>query len=116
VRPPSPRKHGRLDRPLGCRSWRRQPDHEARAGHRRLAFLVDRAGAVLGPDASAMGFDDLLGDGKAEARVLAKALMRTVGIEALEHALQCVGTNAGAVVIDHDLDIGADAAAMDAHL
>ena len=36
-------------------------------------------------------FDDLLGDRQAEARVLAKALMRTVGIKPLENLLQRVG-------------------------
>src|SRR5689334_5956551 len=61
----------------GHRQW--QPDHEARAGDRRLALLVDRAGAILGPDPSAMGLDDLLGDRQAETGVLAKALVRTVG-------------------------------------
>jgi hypothetical protein len=35
-----------------------------------------------------MRFDDLLGDRQAETRVLAKALMRPVGVEALEDALQ----------------------------
>ena len=63
-----------------------------------------------------MGVDDLLGDREAEAGVLAKALMRTVGVEALEDALQRVVANARTVIVDHDLDLGAHAAAGDAHL
>src|SRR5690349_10004166 len=100
--------------------WRRhslcrQPDHEARAGNRRLAVLVDAACAVLGPDAAAMRLDDLLGDRQTQSGVLAEALMRTIGVEALEDALQRILANAGAVVVDHDLDFGAHAAAGDAH-
>ena len=42
------------------------------------------------PDAAVMRLDDLLGDRQAEARVLAEALMRPVGVEALEDPLQRV--------------------------
>ena len=52
-----------------------------------------------------MGVDDLLGDRQAEAGILSKALMRPVGVEALEDALQRVVADAGAVVVDHDLDL-----------
>src|SRR6185312_14055308 len=76
-------------------SLRGQPDDEAGARHRRLAVLVDRPSAVLRPDAPTMGLDDLLGDGKPEARVLAKALVRAVGVEALEDALQRIVPDAG---------------------
>ena len=37
---------------------------------------------------AAMGFDDLLGDRQAETGILAEALMRAVGVEALEDLLQ----------------------------
>ena len=40
--------------------------------------------AVLGPEPAAMGFDDLLGDRQAQAEILAEALLRPVGVEALE--------------------------------
>ena len=92
------------------------PDDEAGARDRGLAVLAFGTRAVLGPDATAMRFDDLLGDREAEARVLAKALMRPVGVETLEHALQRIGPDAGAVIIDNDLDVVAQAAAKDAHL
>src|SRR4029079_15274886 len=69
-------------------SWRRQPDHEARACHHGLAVGVGWTQAIFGPDPPAMRFDDLLGDRKPESGVLAKALMRPVGVEALEDAFQ----------------------------
>src|SRR5699024_11254364 len=62
-------------------------DHEACAGHCWLAVFVRGAGAVLRPDPSAVRFDDLLGDREPEAGVLAKALVRPVGVEALEDPL-----------------------------
>ncbi len=63
-----------------------------------------------------MRFDDLLGDREPEAGVLAEALMRPVGVEALEDPLQRVLADAGPVIVDHDLDLAARAAADDAHL
>src|ERR1700756_5078854 len=111
--PPSPPRRARWC--LGA-SWLRQPDHKARAGDGGLAIRALPADTVLGPDTPAMRLDDLLGDREPEAGVLAKTLMRPVGVEALEHALQRVGADAGAVVVDHDLDLGAHAAAEDAHL
>ena len=59
---------------------------------------------VLGPDLAAMRLDDLLGDRKAEAGIVAEALMRPVGIEALEDLLDRVGPDARTVVVDDDLD------------
>ena len=41
--------------------------------------------------------------------------MRPVGVKAFEYALQRVWTNAGPVVVDHDLDFGSHAPAHDAH-
>src|ERR1700761_6818941 len=96
-------------------SWRRQPYDESCAGDRRQALFVHRSGPVLGPDAPAMGLDDLLGDRQSKPRILAEALMRAVGIEALEDPQQSVLADAGTVVVDHDLDLGADAATGDSH-
>ena len=63
-----------------------------------------------------MGLDDLLGDRQAKAGILAKALVRPVGVEALENPLQRILANARPVVIDDDFDFRLDAAADDAHL
>ena len=51
-----------------------------------------------------MRFDDLPRDRQAEAGVLAEALARPVRIEALENPLEGIGRNAGAVIIDDDLE------------
>ena len=53
-----------------------------------FAVGVGRTGAVLRPDPPAMGLDDLLGDRQPEPGILPKALMRPVGVEALEDPLQ----------------------------
>src|SRR5690606_23654558 len=73
------------------------------------------AGAVLRPDAPAMGFDDLLGNRQAETGILAEALMRSVGVEALENLLQSIRADAGSFVIDGDLDLVLQLPAGDAH-
>src|SRR3954470_20853168 len=110
--PPARRRRGRWP----ASSWRGQPHHEARAGHGGLAVGADGAGAILGPDAAAVGFDDLLRDRQAEAGVLAKTLMRAVGVKALKNFLQGVLADAGAVIVDDDLDFGTHAPADDANL
>src|SRR4051794_9379223 len=110
--PPVRRRRGRWPAP----SWRGQPHHEARAGYRGLAVGADGPWTILGPDAAAMGFDDLLRNRQAQAGVLAKALVRAVGVKAFEDFLQRVLADARAVVIDDDLDFGAHAAADDADL
>src|SRR5690349_16798476 len=86
------------------RSCGGQPDHETRAGDFGIAFGVGRTGTVLGADAAAMRFDDLLGDRQAESGVLAEALMRAVGVEALEDLVERAGPDTRAVIIDRDLD------------
>ena len=87
-------------------SHRRQADDEARAEHLRCRRPRRGApSAVLDPDRAAMRLDDLLGDRKAEAGILAEALMRPVGVEALEDLLERVGPHARPVVIDDDLDL-----------
>src|SRR6185295_14419290 len=83
----------------------RQAHNEARAGDRRLALLVRRAGSVLDPDRPAVGIHDLLGDGETEPRILAKALVRAIGIEPLKHFLEGVRPYAGTVIVDHDLNV-----------
>src|SRR3954447_17033364 len=96
--PPVGRRRGRWP----ASSWCGQPHHKARAGHGGLAVGADRTGAILGPDAAAMGFDDLLRDRQAQAGVLPKTLMRAVGVKALENFLQRVLADTGAVIIDND--------------
>src|SRR4051794_2564663 len=102
-RPPARQRRGQWPAP----SWRRQSHHEACAGHGRLAVGTDRAGAILGPDAAAMSFDDLLRNRQAKAGILAKTLMRAIGIKALEDLFERVLADAGAVIVDDDLDFGA---------
>ena len=94
----------------GSRTTKRAP---ATVG---LALGVDGTGAILRPDAPAMGFDDLFRDRQPQSGILPKALMRPVGVEALEDALQRILANARPVVIDHDFDFRAHAAADDPHL
>ena len=62
-----------------------------------------------------MRVHDLLGDRKAEARILAKAVLRPIGIEALKHFLESVGPHARTVIIDIDFDIALQPPAGDAH-
>ena len=89
---------------------------KANAETKVLVMHADGTGAILGPDAAAMGFDDLLRNRQAEAGILAKALVRAVGVKAFEDFLQRVLADAGAVIIDNDLDFGAHASADDADL
>src|SRR6476619_7373642 len=110
---PAPRKRGRW---RWRRSWRGQPDHEARPRNGGFAVGAGRACAVLRPDTPAMGLDDLFRDRQSQSGVLPKTLMRPVGVEALEDPLQRILANPGPIVVDHDLDFRSDAAAGDAHL
>ena len=57
---------------------------------------------ILGPDHTAVGFDDLLRDRQAQARVVAEVIDRTLGIEAVEYLGQRLFGDAGAGVFDHD--------------
>src|SRR5579863_8629617 len=63
-----------------------------------------RGGTVLRPDASPVSFDDLPRNRQAEAGILAKALIGTIGVEALENTLQGMRRHAGAIVLDRDDD------------
>ena len=59
---------------------------------------------VLRPDPAAVRLDDLARDRQAEPGVLSEALVRAVGVEALEDALERMGGDARPVVVDDDLD------------
>src|ERR1700722_8508845 len=91
-------------------------DHKAGAAHRCFAAFASRADAILSPDLAAMGLDDLLGDRQAQARILAKALMRPVGIETLEDPGERVLANPRTIIVDDDLDVQASPPARDPHL
>ena len=58
-----------------------------------------------------MRIDDLFGDGEAETGILAEALVRPVGIEALKYFFDGIGPHPGTIVIDKNLDIGPKAPA-----
>src|ERR1700722_4450860 len=91
-------------------------DHKAGAGHCRFTVFAVRADAVLSPDLAAMGLDNLLGDRQAQPRILAKALMRPVGVEALKNPGERILANAWPIVVDDDFDVRAHAPARDPHL
>src|SRR5271169_1481222 len=97
-------------------SWRRKPDYKARACDRRFAVRAERPYAVLGPYPSAMGLHDLFGDRQPETRILAKTLVRPVGVEALEDPLQRILANPRSIVVDDDFNVGSHAPACDPHL
>ena len=52
-----------------------------------------------------MGLDDVLGDGEAEAGILAEVLLRPVGVEALENLLDRLRRYARPIVVDNDFDL-----------
>src|SRR5258708_11600377 len=101
---------------LPDRSRRGQPQYEARTGNRCLAIGADRASAILCPDPSAMGFDDLLRNREPQAGILAEPLMRAIRVKPLEDSLEGVIPNAWPVIVDDDFDFGFQAAADEAHL
>src|SRR5579883_3417832 len=87
----------------------RQTNDKARTENPFLAALVagvvarvTRRYAVLRRQPAIMGFDNLLGDRQAKSRVVAEILMRAVGIKPLEDLLDCIWSDAGAVIIDHN--------------
>ena len=83
---------------LGSLRW--QFDGEARPN--RVAREIK---PVLGPNRAVMCLDDLLGNGEAEAGMLAEGLTRrALGIEAIEDRREFAFGNSGAVIIDHDAD------------
>ena len=93
----------------GRRTMKRAPSTSAGciAGGRLMRFSTQQA--------AVMGLDDLLGDRQAEAGILAEALVRPVGVEALEDLLERVRPHARPVVVDDDLDLGLEPPAGDAH-
>src|SRR3981081_2007106 len=96
--PPAPPKRERSR--LWHSSWRGQPDHKVRPCNRRFAIGACGTGAILRPDAPAMGLDDLFRDRQPQSGILPKALVRAIGVEALEDPLQRILANSGSVVID----------------
>jgi hypothetical protein len=82
---------------------RPDPDNKARTKNDRRA-VPRRREPVHRADTAAMRLDDLARNRKPKSRILAKALIRPVGIKTLEDALEGIGWNAGAVVIDNDLE------------
>ena len=115
-RRPAPRRRARSR--AGLASWRRQPHDEARAGNGRLRRRRPaRTRAVLRPDASAMRLDDLLRDRQTESGILAESPDAAGRYRsARRSARSASGANARPVIVDHDLDLRAHAAAGDAHL
>ncbi len=81
-----------------------QKYQEAGAEHRGQAISAGGADPVERRYASAMGLDDLARDGKPKARVLPEALIRAVGIKSFEYPFESIGRNAGAVVVDNNLE------------
>src|SRR5208283_19637 len=51
-----------------------------------------------------MDLDDLARDGKPQAGVLPEALARAIGIKSFENPFEGIGGNAGAVIVDDDLE------------
>src|SRR5262245_45036383 len=70
---------------------------------------------VLSPQAPPMGDHDLPRNVEAEPGILAEALLRSVGIEALENAFQILRRNARTVVLDRDLNLASHALRLDRH-
>ena len=73
----------------------RQTHHEARAQRLGGGICFGRPD-VLGPDHAAVCLDDLLGDGEAEAGVVAEIALRARGVEPLEDLAERLFGNAGA--------------------
>src|SRR5579872_6177320 len=83
---------------------RRQPHSKACTEHLRLGAGRGDTDTIFHPDAAAMRLEDLFRNRQAEPGILSEALMRPVGVEALEDFLQRIGLNAGPVVVDDNLD------------
>src|SRR3954471_7501210 len=92
---------------LACRSSRCGQAHdEARAQDQRTRAVMRRhAAAILRPHAAAMRFDDLFGDRETKSGILPEALMRPIGVEALEDFIERILAYAGPVIVDDDFDI-----------
>src|SRR5262249_57515340 len=70
---------------------------------------------VLSRSAPPTGDQDLPRNVEAEPGILAEALLRSVGIEALENAFQVFRRNARTVVLDRDLNLAPHALRLDRH-
>ena len=89
----------------GCSIWRMAAPARRPAASRRSARRLISPGLVaedvLGRQRAAMRLDDLPADRQAEAGILAERLAgRPVGVEALEDAVDVVGADARAIVVD----------------
>ena len=62
-----------------------------------------------------MRFDDLFGDRQAKTGILPETLFRAVSVEALENLIECFRLDAGSIIVDHNLNLGFEAAAVNAH-
>src|SRR5215472_18587084 len=78
-----------------------------------MRSILAGADAVLGPDSSAMGLDDLFGDRQSQPGILTESLMRPIGVKALEDPLQTFGPNARPVIINDDFHFLAPPSASD---
>src|ERR1700683_730457 len=92
-----------------------QTHDKAGARDGRCPVRVKRTRAVLHPNGAAMGLDDLFRDGQSQAGILAKSLVRPVGVETLENFIERIGPHARPVIIDDNLDDVLEAAAGYAH-
>src|SRR5438552_429375 len=63
------------------------------------------ASPTIATDSTAMRLDDLPRDGQPEPGILSEALLRPVGVEAVEDFFERIGSNARTVIVDHDLDL-----------
>src|SRR4029077_11169469 len=111
-----------------ARAWQKPSLRSGKADHKAGATALVFGGAdapaaraisfmetVLSPQTPAMGDHDLPRNIEAETRILAEALLRPVGIEALENPLQILRRNARAFVLDRDLNLVAHALRLDRH-
>src|ERR1700731_2224766 len=90
-----------VDKALLC-LW--QKYQEAGAEHRGQAVGAGGADPVERRYAPAVALDDLARDGKPKARVLPETLARAVGIKPFEYAFESIGRNAGAVIVENNLE------------
>ena len=84
---------------------------QPRRKRQREVELCAVAEFAFGPDAAAVGLHDVLDDGEAEASPAGFARAGFVdAIEALEDALQMLGGNAGAEVLNGELHLRSEQA------
>ena len=62
-----------------------------------------------------MRFDDLFGDRQPKTGILPEPLFRAVSVEALENLIECFRLDAGSVIVDDNLNLAFESAAVNAH-